>query len=163
LGEYEKRRSKMLTYYPEVARVGNLASALSQAFAEAGSSLMAYSSVPSEKPKWSPFSEHPDARGMTVPEAARVGVGDRTCQVWIGFGLVPLGVYRLDFCWASPDDDIVDLDGWINAEDLLSSAQMIIGAYEHDQTLEEVAREFAATFGLRPTPKRGPRNHDASC
>jgi hypothetical protein len=61
----------MLTYYPEVARVGNLASALSQALAEAGSSLTAYSPVPPEKPIWSPFSEHPDAPGMTVPEAAR--------------------------------------------------------------------------------------------
>src|SRR5687768_15812258 len=92
-----KRRNKMLTFYPEVASVGNLAHALYRAFAEQGSALTAYSPIPPEKPTWSIFSDHPSAPGTSVPEAARVKTGKRACQVEIGCFEVPLGTFRLDF------------------------------------------------------------------
>ena len=156
MGEYEKRRDKMLTYYPEVARVGNLALALSRAFAEVGSSLSAYSPVPPEKPIWSPFSDHPDAPGTTVPEFARVKVGDQTCQVTIGWFEVPLGSFSLEFFKAFMTDDLAEWQGSIDTSELGKTAQTISRVYEHHAEIGEVAHTFGLDFHAPPPPREDP-------
>jgi hypothetical protein len=140
----------MLTYYPEVAAVGNLADALSQAFAQLGSSLTAFSPVPPEEPIWSIFSDHPDAPGTTVPETARITAPDgRTCQAEIGCGLVPLGTFLFDFF---DDEDLSDFQGWLEALVLTSPVRVIQRAFEQGDDLDEVSRELGLVFHRRPEP-----------
>ena len=153
MSEYKKRRDNMLTYYPQVAPVGDLATALSEVFANADSSLMAYSPVPPEKPIWSIFSDHPDAPGTTVPEMARVKTGERGCQVYIGWFLVPLGTYLAEFFDSDEDDEIAYLDCWIDSTDLLTVSNIIRRTFEDDAAVSDLADEYGVRFGRRPRSK----------
>ena len=158
--EYGQRRNQMLTYYPEVATAGTLSAALSNGFAEASSALTAYSPVPPEKPIWSPFSDHPDAPGMTVPEFARVEAGDRTCQVKIGSYEVPLGWFSVEFFRADSFDVLAYPDGGVHARDLDTAVQIIVRVFEREAGIRDAAEEFGVAYHEPPPPPPDPMAFD---
>ncbi len=151
--EYAKRRANALTYYPDVAAAGNLAGALIGAFAEMGSSLTAYSPAPPDEPIWSPFSDHPEAPGTTVPEYARVRVGGRICQVRIASFPFALVAFGLEFFEGEDEtyDRLGNEVGTIVTNDLDTTAHIIRRALDDEAELSELAQEYGVIF--RPPPK----------
>jgi hypothetical protein len=144
----------MLTYYPDVVPAG-LSDALSRRFAE-GSALTAYPPVPPEKPVWSPFSDHPDAPGMIVPEFARVEAGDRACQVKIGSFEVPLGWFSVAFFTSDSIDVLARPEGRVDLADLDATMNVIVRVYERDAEIHDVAEELGVTYHDAPPPPPDP-------
>jgi hypothetical protein len=164
--EWARRRNEALTYYPDVARVGNLADALTEALAEMGSALTASSPFPLDDPVFSPFNDHPDALGLTVPEFASVTAQGRVCRVSIAFFPFALGEYGLNF---SSDkvrehegsrherDTIISDDlGTIVADDLATVALVIRRALEDGAELAQLAQDSGAIFEPPPRFKSNP-------
>ncbi len=156
--EWERRRNETLTYYPEVARVGNLADALTEALAEMGSSLTASPPFPLDEPVFSPFNDHPDARGMTVPEFASVSAEGRKCDVSIALFEFPLGMYGITFFVDGAIDRVEntvttgDL-GTIVASDLATVALVVRSSLEDGAELAQLAQASGAAF--EPPPRFG--------
>ena len=139
--EYQKRRHQMLAYYPDVSPVGNLTDALTGALAAVGSTLTAIWSIPPEEPTWSPFSDHPEAPGTTVPEETWVR---GFCLVRIGWFQHALGEFGITF----------EKRGMIVATDLATTATIIHRVLEHHQEPSAVAQEFDVVF--HPAPEFTP-------
>ena len=154
--DWARRRHETLKYYPDVARVGNLADALTEALAELGSSLTASPPFPLDEPVFSPFNDHPDAPGMTVPEFGIVKAKGRKCGVSIALFSFPLGMYGLSFFDEAASehldlrlksDTIITGDlGTIIANDLATVALVIRRALEEGADLAQLARASGAVF-----------------
>ena len=164
--EWARRRNEALTYYPDVARVGNLADALTEAFAEIGASLTASSPFPLDDPVFSPFNDHPDALGMTVPEFASVSARGRVCRVSIAFFSFALGDYGLSFSSGEArgqegsgqeSDTIITGDlSTIIANDLATVALVIRRALKDGAELAQLAQASGATFEPPPRFRSNP-------
>jgi hypothetical protein len=148
--EYRRRRQKMLTYYPDVAAAGNLADALIGAFARMSSSLNAYSAVSPDEPIWSPFSDHPQAPGTTVPEYARVSAKSKTCQVIIGHCLEPLGAFDLGFFAGGSRTGLGRDLGHIVTGRFDTTTFIVRRVLEQDAGIAELAHKLGVSYRAPP-------------
>ena len=168
--EWARRRNETLTYYPDVARVGNLADALTEALAETVF-LHRIGSLSFYEPVFSPFNDHPDAPGMTVPEFASVTTKGRKCDVSIALFEFPLGMYGLTFFVDGATEHldsglasgtIITGDlGTIIVDDLATVALVISSALEDGAELSQLAQASGAIYAAPARFKSG-RTMDAS-
>src|SRR4029079_17433847 len=145
--EFKRRWNETLTYYPDVARAGNLAVAITRALAQAGSSLRAYCPYPPDMQVWSAHTDHREAPGQTVPQVARVRLGNRHCEVRIASSRNPLGSYGLSFyrhdidTYPGPyEGSHTNLVGWVVASGLSSAVPILRRALEDGARIDELAR-----------------------